>query len=245
MKIEPYFKNPMHPITVNVIGVGGTGSLVIPRLARMDFALKKMGHPGLMVFAYDADKVEENNVGRQNFVDCDLNRNKALTIIEKCNLGFGLLWKAKQKMYVPSTSNSANVNIICVDNAQFRVSYYEWLEEEKEKIRYVFKKPHYVIDAGNGKDFGQVIFYSPYDEKSKSLIDLFPDISSQDTEELQGIAGCGYRDSLEKQDLFINDEMALAICRFLWKVFRSTSINQNGVMINQEKMKQLPIKYLE
>ena len=131
MKVHYYFKEPQHPITVNVIGVGGTGSLVLPRLARIDHALKLLDHPGLMVFAYDDDKVEAFNIGRQNFSDCDLGRNKALAIIEKCNLSFGLLWKAHQRQFKPTTKNMANITIICVDNAQFRVDYYKWLEENK------------------------------------------------------------------------------------------------------------------
>lgn len=241
MKPHYYIKNPEHPITVNVIGAGGTGSLVIPRLARMDFALKKLGHPGLMVFAYDGDKVEEHNIGRQNFSDSDLGRNKAVVMIEKCNLAMGLLWKAYPRMYKPTNQNSANIMIICVDNAKFRTDYYHWLSTKREKPVLTINIPFYIIDNGNGKNFGQTILYST-DNQSKSFVELFPDAEEQDTEELQGIRGCGYAESLSKQDLFINDEMALNTCKLMWKLFRDKEVPFNGIISNQEKLKSLPIK---
>ena len=107
-----YLKYPLHPITINLIGVGGTGSLVLPRLARLDYALKLLDHPGLMVFAYDDDVVEEFNIGRQNFSVSDLGKNKAICITEKCNLSFGLLWESIPKKYDVDESSNANINII-------------------------------------------------------------------------------------------------------------------------------------
>ena len=44
---DRYLLNPRHPVTVFVIGAGGTGSQVITNLARMNMALQALGHPGL------------------------------------------------------------------------------------------------------------------------------------------------------------------------------------------------------
>ena len=44
---DRYLLNPRHPVTVFVIGAGGTGSQVITNLARMSMALQALGHPGL------------------------------------------------------------------------------------------------------------------------------------------------------------------------------------------------------
>lgn len=242
MKIPDYIKEPMHPITVNVIGVGGTGSLVVPRLARMDYGLKLLGHPGLMVTAYDDDIVEEFNVGRQNFTDTDLGKNKALCWIEKCNLGYGLLWRAERKKFVIDKDHFSNINIICVDSAQFRKSFYK---SEKNQIlsgSRPYLQTFFNIDGGNGKDFGQVVISSPQPlTKLKNPFKLFPDMSTQDNEETQGIASCSYEDSLAKQDFFINDEIAVGIMKLMWKLFRESEIRVNAIMINQEKCKQLPI----
>ena len=47
--IDNYLVNPQHPVTVNLIGAGGTGSQVLTCLARLDAALRGLGHPGLFV----------------------------------------------------------------------------------------------------------------------------------------------------------------------------------------------------
>lgn len=245
MKIPDYIKNPVHPITVNVIGIGGTGSLVLPRLARMDYGLKLLGHPGLMVFSYDDDIVEPFNVGRQNFSDTDLGRNKAIAITEKCNLAYGLLWKAYRSKYHPKNSRKANITIICVDNYEFREKFYENMEKllknKKTRPDEPYQYPYYVIDGGNGKDFGQVVISSWFDNGLQSPMKLFPEMKNQDNEETQGIAGCSYEESLAQQDFFINDEISVSIMKIFWKLFREPEIKINAIMINQEKCKQLPI----
>ena len=65
---DSYLMSPQHPVTVNLIGAGGTGSQVLTCLARLDTALRGLGHPGLFVTLYDPDTVTEANIGRQLFV---------------------------------------------------------------------------------------------------------------------------------------------------------------------------------
>ena len=43
---DRYLLNPYHPVTVFVIGAGGTGSQVATGLARISVALQALGHPG-------------------------------------------------------------------------------------------------------------------------------------------------------------------------------------------------------
>ena len=59
--IDNYLINPQHPVTVNLIGAGGTGSQVLTCLARLDTALRGLGHPGLFITVYDSDIVTEAN----------------------------------------------------------------------------------------------------------------------------------------------------------------------------------------
>lgn len=40
---DNYIINPQHPVTVHLIGAGGTGSQVLNALARIDYALYKLG----------------------------------------------------------------------------------------------------------------------------------------------------------------------------------------------------------
>ena len=57
-----------HPVRINLIGVGGGGSLVLSGLVRLHLAMKSLGHPyGLDVEVWDPDRVSSANIGRQLF----------------------------------------------------------------------------------------------------------------------------------------------------------------------------------
>ena len=60
---DGYLLNPQHPITISLIGAGGTGSQVLTCLARLDVTLRNLGHPGLFITLYDPDDVSEANIG--------------------------------------------------------------------------------------------------------------------------------------------------------------------------------------
>ena len=68
---DRYLLNPHHPVTVFVIGAGGTGSQVATNLARMSIALQALGHPGLHLTVFDPDTVTEANIGRQLFSESE------------------------------------------------------------------------------------------------------------------------------------------------------------------------------
>lgn len=82
---ENYLLSPHHPVSVIVIGAGGTGSQVITSLARMDRALQALGHPGLYVTVYDPDAVSESNIGRQLFSEPEIGLNKAVALVTRIN----------------------------------------------------------------------------------------------------------------------------------------------------------------
>ena len=77
---DRYLLNPHHPVTVFVIGAGGTGSQVATNLARMSIALQALGHPGLHLTVFDPDTVTEANIGRQLFSESELGLNKAVAL---------------------------------------------------------------------------------------------------------------------------------------------------------------------
>ena len=41
---DQYLINPRHPITVNLVGCGGTGSQVLTKLALLHSTLRKLNH---------------------------------------------------------------------------------------------------------------------------------------------------------------------------------------------------------
>ena len=109
---DRYLLNPHHPVTVFVIGAGGTGSQVATNLARMSIALQALGHPGLHVTVFDPDTVTEANIGRQLFSESELGLNKAVALVTRINRFFGFSWEAKGQCYPSGTSDSVLANII-------------------------------------------------------------------------------------------------------------------------------------
>ena len=129
---DSYLINPQHPVTVNLIGAGGTGSQVLTCLARLDITLRALGHPGLFVTLYDPDIVTESNIGRQLFSPSDVGLNKAQCLITRINNFFGNDWKAFPDIYPvilkdTRRDNLANITITCTDNIKSRLNLWNIL----------------------------------------------------------------------------------------------------------------------
>lgn len=250
-----YFFNPTHPITITLIGVGGTGSLILSRLARIDFALKNLNHPGLFVIALDNDIVERNNIGRQNFNINDVGENKAFVLISKINANFGLNWKAMKENYTTNLENPLTTNIVitCVDNGKFRDSFNDWFLSLENKVNgYSYEKPYYWLDLGNSKKKSQIVLGSlPIKQpnskkyktipKLKTIIECFGKTEVYDTVELQGNS-CSYNGKLEQQSLFINDAISVFAADLIFEILNTKMIQKQGVFLNLEDFKSNPIK---
>ena len=109
--IDNYLIDPQHPVTVNLIGAGGTGSQVLTCLARLDVTLRALGHPGLSVTLYDPDIVSGTNIGRQLFSDSDIGLNKAKCLITRVNNFFGNDWRAVPGIF-PSTFHRSSRDLM-------------------------------------------------------------------------------------------------------------------------------------
>ena len=240
-----YFYNPTHPITVALIGVGGTGSLMLARLARIDYALRQIGHPGLHVIAYDSDRVELNNVGRQLYTLCDVGEYKVVNAVHKVNMAFALQWRGVPMEAMPNGEDiRANIIITCVDNARFRMRLAQSLQYPVQGSDY--QAMFYWLDMGNGRNMGQFVLGTLFDEerkmeredfemvnKLKNIIDFFPDLDAHDTLNLQG-AGCAYSDKLQEQSLFINDVLVAHASDCLFRLLYHKQIQKHGAFVNLE-----------
>lgn len=98
---DSYLLAPQHPVTVNLIGGGGTGSQVLTNLARLDVTLRALGHPGLFVTLYDPDIVTEANIGRQLFGYSDLGLNKANCLSHASTISSGTTGRLCQHSIPP------------------------------------------------------------------------------------------------------------------------------------------------
>ena len=240
-----YFYNPTHPITIALIGVGGTGSLMLARLARIDYALGQIGHSGLHVVAYDSDMVEPNNVGRQLYTLSDVGEYKVVNAVNKVNIAFGLQWEGIPMDALPDGEDiQANIVITCVDKARFRTLLSRSLKFAHQGSDY--RTMYYWLDIGNSKDSGQFVLGTLFDEerkvkrenfemvdKLKNIIDFFPDLDAHDTPRLQG-DGCAYSDKLNEQSLFINDVLVAHASDCLFRLLYHKQIQKHGAFVNLE-----------
>lgn len=249
-----YLRAPEHPVTVDLVGVGGTGSQMLSGLARINAALLKLGHPGLMVRAWDPDTVEDSNIGRQLFSPADLGLPKASVLVTRVNRAFGFEW---QSVCEPHTGRSkSNILITCVDTAKDRVEIGEKFmpakSEKAHKERMApYEAPYYWLDLGNLQYTGQVILGTAGEVpqpkstlyktvKSLPVVTRFFNLKKI-REKNQG-PSCSLAEALTKQDLFINSTLAQFGCNIIWKLFREGMIRHHGCYVNLESLIVNPIK---
>lgn len=220
-----------------VVGAGGTGSLVVSRLARINLVLMDMGYSGLEVCLIDNDKVEVHNLGRQMFVGSDVGRFKSEALISKINTAFGFRWSCETRTFERmineiSSNRLCNVLIGCVDNVATRRSmlnkFYDCVNGPKWRDQHYV--PHLYYDCGNGKDFGQVIMC---DAKGTfpSIFDIYGDMRKQKKKSVQG-AGCSIWEGLHQQGLFVNDEIALTFSNMFWELLKNKRIDYHASFVN-------------
>lgn len=231
--VNPYLISPRHPLTVSVIGCGGTGSLVLGKLARLNAALRMAEHPGLMVTAIDGDTVEESNLGRQGFYPSDIGRSKAAVLTERINRCFGYNWRSihEHTFSVPR----CNITFICVDSMEIRKQLYntDFYESYSRDDR---EKRAYIIDCGNTHSSGQVILYAP-NGNLRSVLDLFGDAEIAQAHE----PSCSTFTKLRDQSLFINDMISTVAVNSLYELLSEMQIDYNGIMIDLKTFKFIKI----
>ena len=251
--------NPTNPITVNLIGAGGTGSQVLTALARMNHALSELNHAGLSVRLWDDDVISEANLGRQLFAESELGLHKSVALINRTNRFFGTNWKAETQKFekydlVQLQSNmKSEIYISCVDSVKSRFDIAEILNELKIDKSYYRNQCKYWIDFGNSQFTGQVLLSTignikqPNSEKYETVENL-PFITEEFgellkiSEEEDNTPSCSLAEALEKQDLFINSTLAQMGSSLLWNIFRNGLTVNRGFFLNLKNFQSQPIK---
>lgn len=127
--VAKYIQQPVHPVSVTLVGAGGNGGQMLSALARINTALIATGHPGLHVTVWDDDTVEEPNIGRQLFSWDDIGQNKAICLTSRFNRFYGTGWDARPERFTDD-SPTGNIVITCVDNISTRLEYGKRFERE-------------------------------------------------------------------------------------------------------------------
>lgn len=252
---DNYLISPTNPVTVNVIGAGGTGSKVMTALMEMNHSLIEMEHPGLQVRLWDDDIITSANLGRQRFAECEKGLYKSVALINRCNRWTGTDWKAETKKfawekerYYPENVE-ANIYISCVDSVSARFEIADILKHK----RYLNPNLKYWLDFGNTKDRGQAILSTignvrqPNSEKYEPVANLpfitdeFGDLLKK-SEQSDNTPSCSVAEALEKQDLFINSSLVQMGCSLLWNLFRYGFTPYRGFFHNLKDFNTHPLK---
>jgi len=249
--IAPELVNPTNPVTVCLIGAGGTGSQVLTGLARMSHSLQQLGHAGFQVSLWDDDIITDANRGRQLFAECEVGLSKAAALVARTNRFFGTAWKAVEKPFTADTATGRNaIYISCVDTAAARFEIAKVLGElDLNTSR--SDTPRYWMDFGNGKETGQAVLSTigsikqPASERFLPVGSL-PQVTDEFAELLvqgdnEDLPSCSLAEALEKQDLFINSVLAQMGCSLLWQLFRQGLTTERGFFLNLNNFRSQPL----
>jgi PRTRC genetic system ThiF family protein len=251
---DKYILQPTNPVTVNLIGAGGTGGQMLTALARINHALKALGHPTLQVKVFDDDVVTTANLGRQLFAQSELGLNKGVALINRINRFFGTNWKAVPMRYamqgVKEKDVQANITLSCVDTIQSRFDIATVLRNLDLKNHR--DRPTYWMDFGNSYNTGQVILSTVRDveqpaskkfrtvAKLRFITDEFKGLLMQQDDKSE--PSCSLAEALDKQDLFINSAIANCGASLLWRLFRKGMTENRGFFLNLDAFRTEPLK---
>lgn len=246
---------PNHPVTVHLVGAGGTGSQVLTSLARINYSLVALGHPGLMLYLFDDDTVTSANPGRQLFAVSEKGSYKAEVLINRVNRFFGTGWKAIAKRYNQSLFEGKDViakaafTISCVDTVQSRFDIAAMLKMTRNTNN--IDGPLYWMDFGNNLNTGQVILATvgaipqPASKKLKPVATL-PFVTEEfklqlTQDQVDEGPSCSLAEALTRQDLFINSALSQMGASLLWNMLRSGTTAYRGFFLNLKDFRSQPL----
>ena len=245
--VHSYLRQPTNPVTVNLIGAGGTGSHLLPALGGIHADLLAMDHPGLQVTVFDDDVVTAFNIGRQGFSAAEIGLPKAVAILSRTNRFYGTGWQAvgmrwsKENRELLPPNLAANLTISCVDTAAARFAIADLLRNNVP-ASHGPRAPLYWVDFGNRRDTGQVLLSTLQKikqpaskkfagvEKLPPVTEEFKELLLQATDDDE--PSCSVVASREKQDLFINRTLAQLGGRLINTLFREPVIENRGFFLN-------------
>jgi PRTRC genetic system ThiF family protein len=225
------------PVDVTLVGCGGNGSQMLTGLARLDRAMRALGHPGFSVEAWDHDHVTEANVGRQLFSPADVGTNKAVVLVNRVNAFYGLGWKGRPESYNSDDKAPAGGFLVtCVDTAAARL-------EISRSAPY-----GYWLDLGNREADGQVVLgeigatrrFSIQQPRLPTIVDLFSELEDPARADDDG-PSCSLAEALERQELFINQAVVTQALALLWMLFRFGRVSWHGSFVNLRTGRTQPL----
>ena len=135
---------------ITIIGCGGTGGFVAEAVCRLFIGRKAN------IILIDHDRVEPHNLLRQNFLPEDTGKFKSDVLAERLIRSYDQIIgnttarfeKKSEWSQQPGENHQPRLVIGCVDNAEARDAMQHYLKQHPR---------NWLIDAGNGRNSGQVL----------------------------------------------------------------------------------------
>ncbi|OGP24987.1 MAG: hypothetical protein A2X99_02270 [Deltaproteobacteria bacterium GWB2_55_19] len=235
-------------VNIDLAGCGGTGSQLLTGLARLDHALKALGHPGLNVRVFDPDVVTEANVGRQSFSPYDIGQHKAVVLVTRINQFMGLSWEAYPVYFNGKLFRNNNlvffngrvfdILVTAVDSAKARTD----IGGVAANAGY-----GYWLDTGNTRDTGQVVLGTlreikqPSDDCTATLPTIAELYDLRTVKEKDSGPSCSLEAALKQQDLMVNTMTASWALHLLWEGFRKGFLTNHGCFVDLKTYRVNPL----
>lgn len=233
------------PVKIIILGAGGTGGYIIPHLYRIAYASQRP----IQIIVCDGDLVENKNLIRQNFAQCDIGENKARLLAERYASVFGI-----ETEFIPDFIENERelyrllymrhnwwkrslkpipILIGAVDNNRSRIMCHHVFETMDDLI---------YIDSGNGEYTGQVVCGMKQSGKVlyKPVAKLYPDILT-DKEKFPTELSCAERSISAPQSIAANLFAATAVTTMLYYLLIEGDLKTSRITFSSRKLIMKPI----
>lgn len=235
------------PVTIHVVGAGGTGSQVLDGLASLEATLVRLGHPGFRVTVFDPDEVSRFNLGRQRFTEADIGLSKARVLVHRINLFYGRNWWARAERYEPHEArfgrDQADLLITAVDSVAARVGVAE-AGEQRPAFSGGAREVLW-LDTGNAADNGQVILGHLSREvpsgkrRLPHVLDLHAELA--ELGEQEDAPSCSMEAAIAEQEWPVNRAASMVVMDLLWTLFRHGYTKWHGATFGLNPLSVEPL----
>jgi len=166
------------PVRVLVIGCGGSGSAIASGLPYLHQAMLVAGHPcGLYVTIMDGDIISSANCVRQPFCSAEVGLAKAVVMVSRLNVFWGLNWTAVPTHLCDDKQlQKADIVIGCVDTRAARKRIAEACTGQQRSTALW-------LDVGNNAESGQFVLGAPWNgrnrrsrQRLRTAAEIFPEL---------------------------------------------------------------------
>lgn len=245
MQIEKRYRvllGDIEKVEIVLVGCGGTGSFLALHLARLAHHAAGSGLAVKLIFI-DPDRVEEKNIGRQNFCPAEVGEFKAFSLARRFSLAFGLAIEAMNqpldRKLLLGYTRGIRIMAGCVDTPDARRQIIHHLDRYNSSVG----RPVWWLDGGNHHMAGQVHlgngprieinplgFCSGLPHPGVQAPDLIEDLPPSAAIE-RGLS-CAELTALNAQSLMINQAVAGWMATYAYRLLIGKDLDIMATYIN-------------